>query len=154
MKSEQNKTTERRYFLKLAFLSSVSSTLLYPIMSIASTKTQNWEKQLKNIIGDKKPVEGRISIKVPETISHQNAIPVRISVSSPMTQYDYIEQIILIAKTNKNPLIGKFFLNPANGKAEISTFLKLPQSRQIIAIAKSNKNDIYIGRQSLNISIP
>src|SRR2546428_14162219 len=63
----------------------------------AQDGAQAWEQAVKKVLGDAKPIEGKISIEMPEIAENGNTVPFSISVDSPMTEKDYVKAIHLIA---------------------------------------------------------
>ncbi len=96
---------------------------------------------------DMKPVEGKVSIELPDIASHGNSVPVRILVDNPMTTESYIDNITLLSNRAVDPLLAEFELSPLNGKAEVSTYIKLDKDQEIMALAKTNNGKFFLGRR-------
>lgn len=106
-----------------------------------------WKEKLKSITADMKPVEGKVSIELPDIASHGNSVPVKVLVDNPMTQELYIDNITLLSNHPADPLLAEFRLSPLNGKAEVSTYIKLDKDQEIMALAKTNKGQFFLGRR-------
>ena len=50
-----------------------------------------WEEAVKKIVGDGKPIDGRVNFELPEIAENGNTVPFTVSVDSPMTEQDYVK---------------------------------------------------------------
>ncbi len=141
------------------FLSRLSLILSLPLSQPfltghALADIEPWEKRLKQIVKDIKPIEGKVSIELPAVASHGNLVPILLSVVSPMTELDYIETVTLLSNRNKEPVLAEFNFSSFSGKAQCSTTLKLKENQEIMALAKTNEGKFYIGRRQVQINVP
>ncbi|MGH1350778.1 MAG: thiosulfate oxidation carrier protein SoxY [Methyloligellaceae bacterium] len=144
--------SRRRFLSHLSLILSLPLSL--PLLSSsAHAKTELWQKRLKQIVQDIKPIEGRVSIELPAIATHGNLVPITISVVSPMSEQDYVQSITLISNRNKTPELAEFQFSPLSGKAECSTTLRLEENQEIMALAKMNDGKLYIGRRQAKINI-
>ncbi len=153
MLSEAKKLQSRRTFIsRLSIL--LSLPLAQPLLTTyAMAKEEPWETKLKQNMKDNKPIEGKVSIELPDVASHGNLVPIKISVVSSMTEEDYVETITLLSNQNASPVLAEFNFSPLSGKAECSTTLRLMENQEVIALAKTNGGKFYLGRRQAYISI-
>ena len=52
----------------------------------------------------------------------------------------------MVAERNPTPAIASFHLSPANGRAEISTRIRLLQTQVVIAAAEMSDGSVRIGK--------
>ena len=116
------------------------------------TLPQPWQQALKKIIGDDKPIEGKIAIEIPEIAENGNTVPISISVDNPMTDVDYVKAIHIIATANPNAYVAGFRFTPLSGKASISTRIRLA-STQEISVAELSDGKSLIGRRHVKVTI-
>src|SRR5689334_3506466 len=62
-----------------------------------------WQQTLKSLVGDAKPVEGKVTLELPEIAENGNTVPLTVSVESPMTATDYVKAIHILATENPQP---------------------------------------------------
>ncbi|MBX3620740.1 MAG: SoxY-related AACIE arm protein [Rhizobacter sp.] len=93
---------------------------------------------------DGKPVlPGRIKLDVPPIVDNGNAVPITVSVESPMTADDHVTGIAVF--NDRNPLrdVVRFTLGPRSGRAEVSTRIRLATSQQLVAVARLNDGSYW-----------
>jgi sulfur-oxidizing protein SoxY len=90
---------DRREFLLGA---AGAATTLVAATALAQDAGQGWEDALKRIVGETKPIEGRIALDMPEIAENGNTVPFSISVDSPMTEKEYVKAIHVISTGNRS----------------------------------------------------
>lgn len=81
------------------------------------------------------PRPGRVRLELAELVENGNAVPVTVSVQSPMTEADHVRRIALFTERNPDPGVAVFHLSPRNGRASVSTRMRLATSQQVVALA-------------------
>ena len=65
-----------------------------PALAQEQPEAKPWEAMVKKILGEAKPVEGKLlTIDMPEIAENGNTVPFTLSVDSPMTDKDYVKAI-------------------------------------------------------------
>src|SRR5215472_13179672 len=67
----------------------------------------------------------RIKLDIPPLVENGNAVPLTVSVDSPMSEADHVKAIHVFNEKNPQPHVFNAWLSPRNGKATISTRIKL-----------------------------
>jgi sulfur-oxidizing protein SoxY len=98
---------------------------------------------IKEVVGDKVVHEGRVTLELPPLIENGNTVPLAVSVESPMSEADYVKAIHVFNEKNPQPHVFVARLGPRNGKAQISTRIKLGDSQRIVAIAETSKGEFF-----------
>jgi sulfur-oxidizing protein SoxY len=80
--------------------------------------------------------DGRVGMDIAELIDNGNAVPITLTVASPMTAADHVTGLALFAERNPLPEVVAFTLGPRAGKAEVSTRIRLATSQRLVAIAR------------------
>ena len=97
---------------------------------------------------------GRVKLDLPPLVENGNAIPLTVSVDSPMTEDDFVARIALFNEKNPQPNIAVFQLRPAAGRALVSTRIRLGDSQFITAIAETNKGELFMTKAELVVTLP
>lgn len=113
----------------------------------------NIEELSKKFTGGAAPVEGKVKLDLPEIAENGNTVPITVSVESPMTDKDYISEVIVLADGNPNAGVATFHFNPASGAAEANTRIRLAGTQNIVAIAKSNDGKYYTASKQVKVTI-
>jgi len=86
---------------------------------------------------------GRVKLHLPPISENGYSVPVRITVDSPMTHHDHVRRLVILSPRNPVALIGQFYLSPANGKAEISTRIRLGGTQRVKAVAELSDGSLW-----------
>src|SRR5260370_33377731 len=91
---------------------------------------------IRNVVGEAPVRIGKVKLDVPPLVENGNTVPMTVSVQNPMTANDYVKSIHVFNEKNPQPNVGNFYLGPHAGRAQISTRIRLADSRNIVAIAR------------------
>lgn len=121
--------------------------------SPASGETEDVDAAIRELFGNRKVQEGRVSMKLPPIAENGNSVQLSVSVDSPMTDKDYVRQIAIFSPRNPIPLIGKFKLGPHSGRAVISTRVRLAGTQSLRAVAEMSDGSLWTGRGSTHVTL-
>jgi sulfur-oxidizing protein SoxY len=124
------------------FLAGAAVVSVLPLGAARATP-EAMAASIKEVVGDKPIREGRVTLDIPPLSENGNAVPLTVSVDSPMTEGDFIRAIHVFNEKNPQPHVLDARLGPQNGKASISTRIKLGDSQKIVAIAETSKGEFF-----------
>ncbi len=105
-------------------------------------------------MGNAVPVEGGIVIEAPETAENGAFVPLTVSVSSPMTPDNHIRAIHVFATKNPTPgIVASFHLSPANGRATVSTRIRLAEHQTILAYAVASDGTVRRAAAQVRVTV-
>ncbi|HZT49752.1 MAG TPA: thiosulfate oxidation carrier protein SoxY [Hyphomicrobiaceae bacterium] len=119
----------------------------------AQDQQQAWEQAIKNILGDAKPVEGKITLELPEIAENGNTVPFSVAVDSPMTQADNVKAIHIISTANPQPGVATFRFSPLSGRAAASSRMRLARTQEVIAIAELTDGRFLMAKRNVKVTI-
>jgi len=90
-----------------------------------------------------KVTSGKVKFDIAELIDNGNAVPISITVDSPMTDADYVVAVAVFNEKNPQREVIKCKLSPFAGSAQISTRIRLATSQKLTAIAEMNDGSFY-----------
>ena len=146
-----SKMLTRREFA-FAAAAMAGATALAPYAR-AQGQAQAWEQAVKKVLGEAKPIEGKISIDMPEIAENGNTVPFSISVDNPMTDKDHVKAIHLIATGNPQPGVATFRLTPQSGKAAVASRMRLARTQDVISIAELSDGKFLMSKRSVKVTI-
>lgn len=88
---------------------------------------------INTFTGGAKPQTGKVTFDIAQLIDNGNAVPVTISVDSPV---ENVKAIAIFTERNPQTEAAVFTLTPRSGKAEVSTRIRLATSQRLMAIAR------------------
>ena len=89
------------------------------------------------------PTPGRVKFDIATLVDNGNAVPVTISVDSPMTVADYVTAIAIFNERNPQRDVARFTLGPRAGVASVSTRIRLATSQKLTAVARLSNGSTW-----------
>lgn len=87
--------------------------------------------------------EGRVKLDIAELVDNGNAVPITVTVDSPMTAANHVTAIALFNEKNPQRDIARFQLGPRAGKAQVSTRIRLATTQRLVAVARMNDGSFW-----------
>jgi sulfur-oxidizing protein SoxY len=87
--------------------------------------------------------EGRVTLAVAPLVENGNTVPITVRVDSAMTEADHVTEIIVFNEKNPQRDVARFTLSPANGRAQVSTRIRLATSQQLVALARLRDGSLW-----------
>lgn len=97
--------------------------------------------------------DGRVRLQIAELVENGHAVPVTVSVESPMSAEAHVQRIALFNERNPLPEVGVFELSPLNGKAEISTRIRLATTQTVVALARLSDGSFWQQRVDVIVTL-
>jgi sulfur-oxidizing protein SoxY len=144
--------TTSRY--RRRFLAAAAAAALAAQSRIARAQltVQPLEPLIAKVTGGAEVRAGRVALEIPRLADNGHAVPLRISVSSPMTERDFVRTIHVLSERNPRPLMAVFHLNPHCGRAEISTRVRLNGSQRVVVIAGLSDGSWWSGSAQVEVT--
>jgi len=119
-----------------AVLTAMSALTLLPATATANNPSADeLAAAIRAEIGDRVPVDGGITLRLPQQAENGGQVPLAVVVDSRMTADDHVTAIHVFATRNPTPGIASFRLTPAMGRAEIQTRIRLAEAQDVIVLA-------------------
>jgi sulfur-oxidizing protein SoxY len=125
-----------------ALLMGVATITILPLASARATP-EAMAAAIKEVAGDVAIRDGRVTLDLPPLVENGNAVPLTVAVDSPMTEADHVKAIHVFNEKNPQPHVLDVRLGPRNGKAALSTRIKLADSQKIVAIAEMSSGEFF-----------
>lgn len=119
----------------------------------ASVYSAQFDEALKAILKSAEPVQGSLTVTLPELAENGNVVPYKISAESPMTDNDYVRTLHLLSTANPQALVASFHLVPASGKAEVSGRMRLAKTQDVVALAELSNDTFQIATSKVEVTI-
>jgi sulfur-oxidizing protein SoxY len=119
----------------------------------AVTPSQKFKDDFARIVGSATPVEGKISVDLPETAENGNFVPITIAVDSPMTDADYIKAIHLLSTENPAAHVASFYLSPVNAVARVQSRMRLAKTQDVVVLAEQSNGEMLISTTLVKVVI-
>jgi sulfur-oxidizing protein SoxY len=124
-----------------------------PAALIAQDAAPAWEQAVKKVLGDAKPIEGKLMIDMPEIAENGNTVPFTVSVDSPMSEADHVKVIHVLATANPQPGVAVFRFSPLSGKATVASRMRLARTQDVIGIAELSDGRFLMSKRNVKVTI-
>jgi sulfur-oxidizing protein SoxY len=141
--------SRREFLIGSAGIGLVSAL---PAGSVSATPAM-LEEAIRNVIGESILEKGKVTLDVPPLVENGNAVPVTISVDSPMSKVDHVRAIHVFNEKNPQAHVISITLGPRAGKARVATRIKLADAQRIVAIAEMSDGSYWTGEASVIVTI-
>lgn len=133
----------------------VAGSLLVTVLPLASAKAtpDTMTAAIKEVTGEATVRPGRVTLDIPPLVENGNAVPITVSVESPMTEADHVTAIHVFNEKNPQPHVFNAWLGPPNGKAVMATRIKLADTQKVIAIAKTSRGEFWSASADVIVTI-
>lgn len=144
----------RRHFLVLAGGSLVAggaNAQLAP--NIAALRRAALDEALRKVTGGAPVRAGRVRLDIPPLIDNGNAVPITVSVDSPMTEADHVKAIHLFTEKNPQPSVIAAHLGPRAGRARVAIRSRIADSGVVIALAQLSDGSFWQERVNVIVTL-
>jgi sulfur-oxidizing protein SoxY len=132
---------------------SAVAGLLVSVLPALHAAEPDLEAAVRAWAGSAAPRDGRVKLVIAELVENGNAVPVTVSVDSAMTPADHVTEIVLFNQRNPQRDVARFQLGPQNGRAEVSTRIRLATTQQIVALARLNDGSVWQHRVDVLVTL-
>jgi sulfur-oxidizing protein SoxY len=108
---------------------------------------------ISKFTGGERAEIGRIAIDLPEIAENGTAVPLTMTVESPMTATDHVTDVLVVADGNPNPRVATFHFTALSGRAEAATRIRLNATENVIVVARTGDNRFYTARKEVKVTI-
>jgi sulfur-oxidizing protein SoxY len=149
MLGNDSEKATRRHFLAVA-----GGVALAPLLLRSARATPDtMGAAIREVVGEAPVREGKIALELPPLVENGNAVPMTVTVESPMTAAEYVKRIHVFNEKNPQPVIATFHLGPRAGKAKVSTRVRLADSQKVVAIAELSDGSFWSASADMIVTL-
>jgi sulfur-oxidizing protein SoxY len=119
----------------------------------ACATPENLAEALRETFGDRPITPGRVTLELPRLAENGNVVPVTVTVDSPMSGHDYVKSIHLFSEKNPLPRVLEVQLGPYNGRARISSRIRVATSQQMSAVAVMSDGTLWSAAVDIEVTV-
>ena len=140
---KQPPNSSRRQFLGFAGVAAALGAV--PVVALRSTEATpaTLASAIRNVTNGAPVKTGKVKLDVPPLVENGNTVPMTVSVAHPMAPEDHVASIHVFNEKNPQANIANFHLGPHNGRAQVSTRIRLADSQKIVAIARLSDGSFW-----------
>jgi sulfur-oxidizing protein SoxY len=108
---------------------------------------------MRKALGDARPRPGKVKLDIAPLIDNGNAVPLTVTVDSPMTEADHVRAIHVFTERNPQPNVLSARLGPRAGRASVSTRVRLADSQTVHAVAELSDGSFWSGSADVVVTV-
>ena len=141
--------TSRRDFLRAASAGLAVLVTVRPV-DAAPPATQD---AIRAVVGTARVTRGRVKLELPPLSENGNAVPLTVSVESPMTPAEHVRAIHVFTEKNPQPEVVSFRLGPRAGLARVSTRIRLADTQTVTAIGELSDGSFWSAEAAVVVTL-
>ena len=144
--------TTRREFL-VAGTSLASGVALTGVATEAAATPAQMQEALRKLTGNATIRRGKVKLDLPPLIDNGNAVPMTVTVESPMTPGDYVKAIHVVTEKNPQPNVVSAYLGPRAGRAALSTRVRIADTQTVTAVVELSDGTFWSGTADVVVTL-
>ena len=108
---------------------------------------------LLDFTGGQPMPEGRVRLEVSPLVENGNAVPISVTVETPMTAADHVRRIGVFNERNPQPNVITAQFGPKSGRAFLATHIRLATSQALVAVAEMNDGSFWSQRVEVIVTL-
>ncbi len=142
---------DRRAFLRLAG-AGLGAAVAVSVRPADATPAA-MEAAIRQVVGGAPVTPGRVKLELPPLSENGHAVPLTVSVESPMTEADHVRAIHVFTEINPLPEVATFRLGPRAGRARVSTRIRLANTQTVVAISELSDGSFWSDRANVVVTL-
>ncbi len=144
----------RRVFLRrTATLAAASAAVAIWPRAPARATPEAMQLAIRAVLGEAEARAGKVTLDIPALVENGNAVPLTVSVESPMSEEDHVKALHIFNERNPQPHVISIALGARAGRAKVATRIKLADSQQVIAIAEMSDGSFWGGSADVIVTL-
>jgi sulfur-oxidizing protein SoxY len=133
----------RRHFLLLLGSGYVGKTQAQLDPNREAQRKAAMQEAVRKVTGGAPVRPGKVKLELPPLIDNGNAVPLSVSVDSPMTEKDHVRAIHVFTERNPQPYVISAWLGPRAGRAQVATRARIADTQTVTAIAQLSDGSFW-----------
>ena len=92
-------------------------------------------------------------MELPEIAENGNVVPFTFVVDSPMTEQAFVRSLRVFSTGNPQPLIATFRFTLENGKAAVSSRMRLAKTQDVVVLAELSDGTFFTAKKNVKVTI-
>ena len=134
-------------------LQTIAAGACLLVVPRAAATPEDLAAALRETFGERPIRPGKVKLEIPRLAENGSIVPVTVSVDSPMTAQDYVKRIHLFCESNPQPRVVDIELGPYNGRARVSTRIRVAVSQQVHAVAVMSDESLWSAAVDVEVTV-
>jgi sulfur-oxidizing protein SoxY len=112
--------------------------------ALASPPTDEAIELVKHLTGRSATESNRLHLLMPEAFPNGHTVPLTVEVDSPMTEFDHVRHVRVLAPRNPIIEVATFHFVPQRSEPRVSTRIRLAEPQYVVAIAEMGDGQLLM----------
>jgi sulfur-oxidizing protein SoxY len=141
-----------RQTLRVGLYGAVAHLWPSQAQEMASGQLLSVAQMIEPLTQGARVLEQDVKWVAPVLADNGTLVPVTVQVQNPMTPQDHVTHLYLLSQRNPVTRMAVFHLGPWNGRAEVSTRLRLAGTQQVVALARLSNGEFRYGQMEIIVT--
>jgi sulfur-oxidizing protein SoxY len=111
------------------------------------------QEAIDKVVGTARVSPGRVKLELPPLSENGHAVPLTVSVESPMTAADHVKAVHVFTEKNPQPEVASFRFGPRAGRARVSTRIRLADTQTVVAVCELSDGSFWSGSATVVVTL-
>jgi sulfur-oxidizing protein SoxY len=108
---------------------------------------------IRQVVGSATVTPGKVKLDIPPLSENGNAVPLTVSVDSPMTEANHVKAVHVFTEKNPQPNVASFRFGPRAGRARVATRIRLADTQHVVAVSEMSDGSFWSGRAEVVVTL-
>ena len=149
-----DRQTSRREFMVTAG-AAAGALGLSAVVAVepARATPASMQEAIRKVAGQARITPGKITLDLPPLSENGHAVPLTVSVESPMTADDHVKAVHVFTEKNPQPDVVTFRLGPRAGRARMTTRIRLADTQTVTAVCELSDGSFWSGTADVVVTL-
>lgn len=119
---------------------------------MASGQLLNFSQMVEPLTQGARLLKQDVKLLAPVLADNGTLVPIAVQVQSPMTVQDHVTHLYLLSQRNPVTRMAVFHLGPWNGRADISTRVRLAGTQDVVALARLSNGEFRYDQMEIIVT--
>ncbi len=148
--------TQRRFWLqqsaRLGLLGVALQAWPSWAQKMASGQLVSFAQMVEPLTQGARLLRQDVKLVAPVLADNGTLVPLGVQVQSPMTAQDHVTHLYLLSQRNPVTRMAVFQLGPWNGRAEVSTRVRLAGTQEVVALARLSSGEFRYDQMEIIVT--
>jgi sulfur-oxidizing protein SoxY len=149
-----DRSTSRREFVVTAG-GAAAGLGLGAVVSVrpARATPESMREAIRKVVGQARVTPGKVTLDLPPLSENGHAVPLTVSVESPMTRDDHVKALHVFTEKNPQPDVVSFRFGPRAGRARVATRIRLATTQTVTAVCELSDGSFWSGSADVVVTL-
>ena len=119
----------------------------------ADATPASMQEAIRRVVGPSRLNQGRVKLELPPLSENGNAVPLTVSLESPMTETDHVRALHVFTEKNPQADVASFRFGPRAGRARVSTRVRLADTQTVIAVGELSDGSFWSASATVVVTL-